>query len=131
MASPVLIYYWGLSNLKSNPVASDITLSSIEEAKIWEKEFGLGKPRVKEINPYQYIGYLYCSYKNEPNSIKCKTSYPGFSLAAFSVREQVREQVQGKGNTVWQFTWASYSVWATKNWNIHQLLATYSETYDR
>ena len=128
VATPLLVYWWGLSNLQSVPVVSKLQLDSKTEEKIWQQEFGTGKPRVKILNPYSYIYYVYwCTTETVPHSVKCQSKFPGIRIVALGIRNQIAPQVHGMGHTVWHITWASYSIWATRNWNIHQIIATYHE----
>jgi hypothetical protein len=41
LLSPMFIYWWGLSNLETDPVPSQIRLTSEQEQQIWSKEKGL------------------------------------------------------------------------------------------
>lgn len=128
LVSPMFVYWWGLSNLSTHPTPSSILLDQETENTIWRQEFGEGKPRVKVLNPYTYIYHIYwCTTKTVPHSTRCQSKFPGIRLAAFAVRNQVAEQIHGKGNTMWYFTWMSYSIWVTRNWDIHQIIATYHE----
>lgn len=126
VVSPIFAYWRGLSNIAIGPLPSNSRITHEQQNIIWLKEFGEGKPRVERITPYGYIAYIYCVTTHSPHSNECKSKYPGVRLAALSVRTQVAEQVRGRGNTVWQFSWMAYSIWVTQNWNIEQILATYN-----
>ena len=125
----MMLYWLGLSYLESNPVPSEIQLSDEKQQKIWGKEKELGLPRVKNITPYGYILSIYCQVNNSLFAAECMNQYPGLRLSALAVRQQVFEQVQGKGNTTWHLAWAAYTIWVTNNWNIHQIIGTYYEAY--
>jgi len=129
-ASPMFLYWWGLSNLASVPVSSQLRLTAAQEREIWIEEKETGTPRINKATPYGYILYFSCHLSYGPNSFECKSEYPGLRVSAFSVRNQLAEQVRGKGNTVWQVTWAAYTIWVTRNWDVHQVLSTYYETYN-
>ena len=128
--SPMFVYWWGLSNVQIVPVASKSQITYEKKMEIWKKEFGQGEPRIEPITPYGYIAYIYCGTTYGPRSSECQLQYPGLRLSALAVRTHVSEQVRGKGNTVWQVSWMAYSIWATKNWNINQILATYHDAYN-
>ncbi|PCI45019.1 MAG: hypothetical protein COB51_09370 [Moraxellaceae bacterium] len=130
LLSPMFLYWWGLSNIEELPQPSRINLTSEQELNIWSTEKEVGTPRVEEITPYGYIAHFYCNITHGVNAQICMSRYPGLRISAFAVRRHIAEKVRGKGNTVWQFTWAAYSIWVTRNWDIHQILATYHETYN-
>ena len=127
---PMFIYWWGLSNLDFQPKPSKLKLSTEQEQAIWDKEIREGKPKVIPSSPYSYIGYFYCNAKTDLRSRECELKYPGLRISALTVRNQVAEQVRGRRNSVWHFTWMAYTIWVTNNWDIHEILATYHETYN-
>jgi hypothetical protein len=127
---PVLIYWWGLSNLETEPVPSTIKLTSEQEQEIWRKEKEVGNPYIKSVTPYGYILYFSCSTKKGLNATECMEGYPGLRLSALAVRRQVGKQLAGKGSVVWQITWLAYTIWVTQHWDVHQILATYHEAYN-
>ncbi|MFT0211702.1 hypothetical protein VQ643_03685 [Pseudomonas sp. F1_0610] len=122
--SPLFVYWWALSNLDQLPQPSSIKLSAERELVIWQKEKQTGEPRIESITVY---GFVFC-LMNQP---QCVDRYSGLRLASFAVRNQVAAGVQGKGTWIWHTTWAAYSIWAANNWDIHQILATYDEAYNR
>jgi hypothetical protein len=128
--SPMMVYWWGLSNLETDPVPSHLRLTSEQEQQIWSKEKEIGIPRIKSVTPYGYILSVACIVKEGLYATECMENFPGLRLSALAVRKQVGDQVVGKGNTVWQFTWMSYTIWVTQHWDIHQILATYHEAYN-
>ena len=128
--TPLFLYWWGLSNLKELPQPSQIKLTSQQQLEIWQKEKEIGNPAVREVNVYSYILSVYCNIEIGLYAQKCMSKYPGLRVSSLAVRNQVAKQVHGKGNTVWQLTWAAYSIWVTRNWDIHQILATYHEAYN-
>lgn len=127
LLSPLALYWWGLSNLENMPQPTQLTLTSEEELRIWNQGKELGSPRVRKITVYAYIGYLYCNANSGLYSHKCMNKYPGLSVSALAVRNQVAEHVRDQGNITWPLTWAACTIWVTNNWNIHQILATYNE----
>lgn len=127
--SPMFLYWWGLSNLDEVPRPSAAKLSSDRELAIWMNEKEAGEPRVKPITVYGYILYLYCQVGEGLHAKECIGRYPGLRVASLSVRNHVAEKTRGQGSSVWQVTWAAYSIWVTRNWDIHQILATYDEAY--
>lgn len=130
LLSPMFVYWWGLSNLETDPVPSQIRLTAEQEQKIWIKEKESGVPRIKSVTPYGYILSFACNVNNGLYATECMEKYPGLRLSALAVRRQVGEQVAGKGNTVWQLTWLAYTIWVSQHWDIHQILATYHEAYN-
>jgi len=126
---PQFMYWWGLSNLDQLPSPSESKLSPERELKIWLNEKEVGEPRVRPITAYGYILHAKCQVKEGLYAEVCMEKYPGLRLASLAVRPQVSDGVRGKGHSVWQVTWASYAIWATRNWDIHQILATYDEAY--
>ena len=128
--SPLFLYWWGLSNLVVLPQPSQIKLTPQQELEIWQKEKEVGNPTVKEVNVYGYILSVYCNVEIGLYAQKCMSKYPGLRVSALAVRHQVAKQAHGKGNTTWQLTWAAYSIWVTRNWDIHQILATYYEAHN-
>ncbi len=130
LLSPMFVYWWGLSNMENNPVPSQIRLTSEQEQQIWSKEMEAGVPRIKSVTPYGYILLLACQGYKGLYAIECMEKYPGLRLSGLAVRELVRTQVVGKGNTVWLFTCMAYTIWVTQHWDIHQILATYHEVYN-
>ncbi len=129
LLSPLFLYWWGLSNLDEPPIPSEIKLSPDRELMIWVGEKEVGEPRVKPVTVYSYIFHMHCQVKEGLYAATCMDRYPGLRLASLSIRKQVAEKVRGQGNSVWQVTWIAYSIWATRNWDIHQILATYDEEY--
>ena len=130
LLSPMFVYWWGLSNLETDPVPSQAKLTSEQEQHIWSKEKEMGAPRIKSITPYGYMLSIACIANKGLYATECMEEYPGLRLSALAVRRQVGDQVAGKGNTVWQLTWMSYTIWVTQHWDIHQILATYHEAYN-
>lgn len=130
LLSPMLVYWWGLSNLETDPVPSHIKLTLEQEQQIWSKEKEAGTPRIKSVTPYGYIFSFSCNVNQGLYATECMEKYPGLRLSALAVRTQVAEQVAGKGNGVWQVTWMAYTIWVTQHWDIHQILATYHEAYN-
>ena len=130
LLSPMLIYWWGLSNLETDPVPSTIKLTPKQEQEIWRKEKEVGSPSIKSVTPYGYILYFNCGVDKGLYANECMEKYPGLRLSALAVRRQVGAQVAGKGSLVWQVTWLAYTIWVTQNWNVHQILATYHEAYN-
>ncbi len=133
LLSPMFVYWWGLSNIEQPLIPSQKRLSPELELAIWQQEKQVGAPRVKPISIYGYIGYLHCFSSNYGEAFphKCMNKYPGLRIANFAVRKQVGERVGGQGNTVYQLTGLAYSIWATQHWDIHQILATYYDTYQK
>lgn len=127
--SPLFLYWWGLSNLDEPPVPSEIKLTPDRELMIWKESKEVGEPRVRPITVYGYLLHVRCQVIEGLYATECMNKYPGLRLASLSIRNQVAEKVGDQGSSVWQVTWAAYSVWVTRNWNIHQILATYDETY--
>lgn len=107
---PLILYSWGLSNLGELPQPSQIKLTSEKELEIWENVKEAGDPRIKKINAYSYILSIYCNANSGLHAPECMSKYPGLRISALAVRNQVSQQVYGKGNTVWQFTWVAYSI---------------------
>ncbi len=130
LLSPLFLYWWGLSNLEGLPQPSQIKLTFEQELEIWQKEKETGNPAVKEITVYGYILSFNCNIEVGLYAQKCMSKYPGLRVSALAIRNQVAKQVYGRGNTVWHFTWAAYSIWVTRNWDVHQILATYHEAYN-
>jgi len=128
--SPLFLYWWGLANLSELPQPSKIKLTVEQELDIWKKEKEIGPPRVKKVTAYGYILSVYCNVKVGLYAQECMSQYPGLRISSLAIRNQVASQIHGKGNIVWQLTWVAYSIWVTRNWDIHQILATYHETYN-
>lgn len=112
------------------PRPSENKLSPDRELMIWVEGKEIGEPKVKPITVYGYILHMSCQAREGLYVAECMDRYPGLRLASLSIRNQVAEKVRGQGNSVWQVTWIAYSIWVTRNWNIHQILATYDEAYD-
>jgi len=135
LASPILIYHWGLSQLDSKPQASTLRLTSQQQYQIWhslEHTYSEGsKPSLKKMNPYIAIKHYYCVIRDFENRQKCHDIDPGFALASFAVRPQIHQALFTgvSDNTQWQVTWFSYSIWVTRNWSLEEVLATYNQTY--
>lgn len=130
LLSPLFLYWWGLSNLNQPPIPSENKLTPDRELVVWMTAKEIGKPRVKRITVYGYILYLRCQAENGLYARECMNKYPGLRLASLSIRNQVAERVHGQRSSVSHVTWAAYSIWVTRNWNIHQVLATYDEAHD-
>lgn len=130
LLSPMFIYWWGLSNLETDPVPSQIRLTSEQEQQIWSKEKEAGAPRIKSVTPYGYILSFACNVNKGLYATECMEKYPGLRLSALAVRRQVGKQVAGKKSIVWQVTWLASTIWVTQHWDIHQILATYHEAYN-
>ena len=133
MVSPVAAYWWGLSSIVKKPEPSIKILTAAEHEKIWIKEFGDGRPRVKAITPYHYIDNFYCVISHGVKSGVCTKRYPGLRISALAIRNHITEQVRNVNgnNTTWHVTWVSYTIWVTQNWTIDEILATYSESYKK
>jgi hypothetical protein len=126
--SPMVFYWWGLSNLDSQPVPSTRQITEGQRQTIWDKLKEVGSPNVKPISPYGYILYFQCEVSNGLNSQKCASKYPGIKISALSIRNQVRAKIGDyPSNLKWQFTWLAYTIWVTKNWNTEQIISTYYE----
>lgn len=108
---------------------SEIKLTPDRELMIWKESKEVGEPRIRPITVYGYLLHVRCQVREGLYATECMNKYPGLRLASLSIRNQVAEKVGDQGGSVWQVTWAAYSVWVTRNWNIHQILATYDETY--
>lgn len=108
---------------------SEIKLTPDRELMIWKESKEVGEPRIRPITVYGYLLHACCQVREGLYATECMNKYPGLRLASLSIRNQVAEKVGDRGSSVWQVTWAAYSVWVTRNWNIHQILATYDETY--
>ncbi len=130
LLSPMVVYWWGLSNIESDPVPSQIRLTSEQEQQIWIKEKEVGTPHIKSVTPYGYILSFACNLNKGLYASECMEKYPGLRLSALAVRRQVGKQVAGKRNGVWQVAWMAYTIWVTQHWDIHQILATYHEAYN-
>jgi len=130
LASPMFIYWWGLSNLETAPVPSQLKLTATQELDLWKNEKETGTPRINKATPYGYILYFFCHANKGLHSKECMSEYPGLRISAFAIRKQVAKQVSGKGNTIWQVTWIAYTIWVTQNWNANQILSTYYEAYN-
>jgi len=128
--SPLFIYWWGLSNLETLPVPSNMRLTEFQEQEIWDKGKEIGIPNIKEISVYGFISSVVCNVRKGLNAKECLSKYPGLRISAFAIKQQVLKQVRGQRNIVWQVTWMASTIWVTQNWNIHQVLATYHETYN-
>lgn len=128
--SPMFIYWWGLSNLKTEPIPSQVKLTLHQERKIWSKEREVGIPRIKSINAYEYILWLYCNADKGLYANGCREKYPGLNLSALAVRQQVINELAEENNIAWHVTWSAYAIWVTQHWDIHQILATYHDAYD-
>ena len=129
LLSPMLLYWWGLSNVETKPVPSTLKLSSAQELEIWSKEKETGVPRVESITPYAYIKLMFCSSEGEDVITTCLSKHPGLRISSLAIRRQIGAQMDGKRSGVWHITWAAYTVWVTQTWNIHQILATYHDAY--
>ena len=127
--SPLFLYWWGLSILDEPPVPSVARLTPERELMIWVKENGTGEPEVTPVTVYGYILYTSCHAQDGQHAAECMAKYTGLRLASLAVRNQVAEKVRGQGGAVLHVTWAAYSIWVTRNWDIHQILATYDEAY--
>ena len=127
--SPQAVYWWGLSNLDNKPVASENRITPEQELEIWQKEFGVGTPRVEPVTPYGYLFYIYCNVDLGLRNQECESRYPGLRVSSFAVKYQVADGLRGKMSSSWQVTWMAYTIWATRSWDIHQILATYHEKF--
>lgn len=130
LVSPMIAYWWGLINLDTRPSPSKIKLTSEQEQQIWSKEKEAGSPRIKSVSPYGYILSVACEMDKGLYATECMEKYPGLRLSALAVRDQVRAQVVGKGKMTWHITWMAYTIWVTRHWDVHQILATYHEAYN-
>lgn len=129
--SPMLIYWWGLSNLDTPPVPSQLELTSEQQRQIWKHAGEVGEPDIHKLNPYRYIALFVCVSKQGVHSDICRSEYPGAQISAFSVRSQVADQVRGQNNLVWHVTWMAYAIWITRNWSKEEIISTYYESCGR
>lgn len=130
LMSPMFVYWWALSNVENVPVPSKIELTDIQERAIWTEQKEAGDPRLKKVTPYGYILNFYCQIERGLYSPECMSKYPGLRVSALAVRNQVNEQIKNRGNLSWQVTWVAYTIWATQNWTVHQVLSTYYESFN-
>jgi hypothetical protein len=125
VGSPLWVYLWGLSNLSSYPKPAPYVLSAVQEQALWQEAGEVGIPRIRPLNAYTYLAYIYCVNEHGLIESDCRTSYPGLHVSAFAVHKQVGEESHQKGNTWWQITWMAYTIWVTRHWSVHEILATY------
>lgn len=124
LVSPMLLYWWGLSVMNNDPAPSSQVLTMEQEREVWSKAREVGNPRVRSVNPYSYLFYLKCSFEYGVDHIECLERFPGLRVGAFAVRAQVAQALQDRGHGSWPISWMAYTIWVSRNWDIHQILAT-------
>ena len=92
----MFVYWWGLSNLETDPIPSQIRLTSEQENQIWSKEKEVGTPRIKSVTPYGYILSFACNVNKGQYATECMEEYPGLRLSAIAVKRQVGNKLQAK-----------------------------------
>ena len=127
MSGPMIVYWWGRSNVSELPRAVEISLSVEQKAKLWEKLGGSGEPKLKKLNPYSFIGSLICIKNHSMKSDVCSKRYPGLTHASIAIRGDVGQSIKTKGNLEWHVTSAAYTIWATRVWSIDKILGKVSE----
>lgn len=127
LASPMVLYWWGKSNVSGLPASSEIRLTVEQNVMLWEKFGGNGEPAIKKLNPYTFIGSLICQKKHTMKSDICSKTYPGLAHASYAVRDHIDQNIQNVGNIERNVSWAAYTIWATKTWSIDRILGKLSE----
>ena len=124
--SPMLIYWWGLSNLDTPPVPSQLELTS-EQRQIWKHAGEVGEPDIRKLNPYRYVALLMCVSEQGIRSDICRSEYSGARISSLSIRWLVADRVHGQGITVWKSAQLAYAIWVTRNWSKEEIISTYYE----
>ena len=118
LSLPMFAYWWGLSQIDGLSQPRDLNLTEAEKNEIWVSAKEVGKPRLRKMSAHCYILMINCG-------INCKDEYPGVSIAAQAIRSEVFSKLSHGNNTLWQFTWMAYTIWATKNWTLDEVISTY------
>lgn len=126
--SPMLIYWWGLSNLDTPPVPSQLELTSEQQRQIWKHAGEVGEPDIHKLNPYRYIALFVCVSEQGAHSDICRSEYPGGRISSLSIRWPVADRVHGQGTTVRKSAQLAYAIWITRNWSKEEVIATYYDS---
>ena len=97
--SPMLIYWWGLSNLDIPPVPLQLELTSEQQRQIWKHAGEVEEPDIRKLNPYSYIALFMCVSEQGIRSDICRSEYPGAQISAFS--SDHRLLIRYVGRTIW------------------------------
>jgi hypothetical protein len=118
---PMIAYWWGLSQIDGLSQPKNIFLTEIEKKEIWLSAKETGEPRLREMSAYSYLLMINCG-------VNCKDEYPGVNITAQAIRSEVSSKLEPENNTRWQFTWMAYTIWATQNWSLDEVISTYKST---
>ncbi|WP_444907873.1 hypothetical protein ACJJIR_07585 [Microbulbifer sp. SSSA008] len=121
LMSPMFMYWWGLSQIDGLGKPVDLNLTQDEKNEIWIAAREVGKPRLRKLNPYSYLLMVNCG-------VNCRDRFPGSNITAQAIRAEVSSQLNHGNNTHWQFTWMAYTIWATNNWSLDEVVSTYKST---
>ncbi|MDO6524534.1 hypothetical protein Q4519_02450 [Motilimonas sp. 1_MG-2023] len=125
--SPQLIYWWGLSKIDGLPVPSKVKQSEERELEIWLTNHNTGTPTSKPISPYGYAALFYCVGNNAVEDEICFQNYPSLKISNLVAREHVYNKLADRSSFNWHLSCVAYTIWITKNWDIHQILSAYDE----
>ncbi|MGS2724532.1 hypothetical protein ACVBEJ_12385 [Porticoccus sp. GXU_MW_L64] len=121
LSLPMFAYWWGLSQIDGLSQPIDLNLTEVEEKEVWLNAKEVGKPRLRKMSAYSYLLMIKCG-------INCKDKYPGVGITAQAIRSEVSSKLEHGNSTHWQFTWMAYTIWATRNWTLDEVISTYKAT---
>lgn len=120
LAGPWVLYGVGLHAAGGRPEPPARIAPVGEQLAFWEKERGVGEPRITPRNPFTYRAALADPGPERPG-LKA-----AFSIASHHLRENARYQ----GRYWWHLSSSALTIWLTRNWSIEEILSKAVELRD-
>ncbi|XHS77795.1 hypothetical protein ACFJGW_19075 [Burkholderiaceae bacterium UC74_6] len=118
LATPLLLYQWGLSNVEGRPLRPTHMADAAEQARIWKQAGGDGTAAVDAMNPYGFFVRFFADSGR---------TTPGETVAYWIARSYLPEHRREPGMAAWHVSVAALTIWLTRNWSTEEILTVASQ----
>jgi len=115
LALPLVLYWKGLSDIDGRSPKPQQFASIEQQALVWQRAGGQGKPHVEPLNPYSYIARIF--------SDSTRPAPPEERLAWSFASTYLREHRRHAGTSGWHLSGAALTIWLTRNWTTEEILS--------
>jgi hypothetical protein len=115
LALPLVLYWMGLSDIDGRPPKPQQLASLEQQALVWRRVGGEGKPHIEPLNPYSYIARML----SDSADLITPEERLTWSFASTYLRGHRRHSGMGG----WHLSGAALTIWLTRNWTTEEILS--------
>jgi hypothetical protein len=115
LASPLALYWLGLSGVEGLPSKPPKLASKDQQAQVWRQARGDGIPAVEVMNPYAVLFRLFAASP--------RRTPPSELVTWWVASGYLSEHRRHKGMGWWHLSGTALTIWLSRNWSTEEILS--------